>query len=172
MPQISGIAYWASIQKPNTKFEPQWTIDLLINKEQAEELHKAAKELVEGKNDKIFEIKKDEEKGGFIVRFRQKVERADGSLNEAPRVIDITGKPFTALVGNGSEVTVLYRLYRTEYKGKGFINGGLRAVKILKHVPYAGTAEEEDFFGGSSTKGSSTTNNKNDLPFDDDIDFS
>jgi hypothetical protein len=168
MPVINGIAYWASIQKPNTKFEPKWCIDVVVSKDEAEKFSDLCKSLKETGKETLPKITKDEEKGGFVIRFEQKVARADGSSNNPPRIINADGEPFTDLVGNGSKVDVLYSLYKAEYKGKTWIKPGLRGVKILDLVKFSGATEEEDFYKSS---GSSKVQSKTDDDFDDEVDF-
>ena len=40
MPTVEGKAYWASITRPNTTFDPVYQIDLAISDESAESLNK------------------------------------------------------------------------------------------------------------------------------------
>ena len=35
---IEGTAYWASLTRPNEKFEPMWRIDLAVDDKSADEL--------------------------------------------------------------------------------------------------------------------------------------
>lgn len=164
MPQVSGIAYWASVHQPNTKFEPTWTIEVLLSGDEAKKLKELSEELRQSPKDNPLKIVKDEDRGGYAVKIEQRVERASGEKNQAPRVVGEDGEPFTALIGNGSKVSVLFNLYRSEYKGKAWIKAGLRAVKVHELVKYAQQEEEDEFFKGSKKK---TTDSSDD--FDDDL---
>ena len=100
MSVINGTAYWASIQSPNTKFEPTWQIDVgnldADNKAIAEK---------DGLNIKTDEIK------GEYVTIKRKVKRKDGNDNTPPVIVDGNKRPMMDLIGNGSKVNVLYNTY-------------------------------------------------------------
>jgi hypothetical protein len=130
---IKGTAYWASIQTPNTKFEPVWSIDVCQLDDSAKEILKA-----DGLGDKIKN--KADDRGDFIT-VKQKVTGAKGQEFEAPRVVDANKRPFMELVGNGSTVAVQYRPREWEYAGKAGIAADLKAVQVLDHVAYAGSEE-------------------------------
>ncbi len=40
MAQVEGTAYWASLTRPNEKFEPMWRIDLAVDDNTATDLAK------------------------------------------------------------------------------------------------------------------------------------
>ena len=40
MAQVEGTAYWASLTRPNEKFEPMWRIDLAVDDNTAADLAK------------------------------------------------------------------------------------------------------------------------------------
>ncbi len=169
MGMVTGTAYWASVIKPNTKFDPTWVIELVVSAADAKRLQEESEGVRDSKKDAPFKIAKDEERGGYAVRFTQKVEKADGTKNQAPRVIDADGFPWDErLIGNGSKVTVLYNFYRSEFNGKAWLKGGLRGVRVEELVPYGGDEAEEAFF---NPKGKTPSKKAEDdeVPFDDDI---
>lgn len=145
MPQIEGVAYWACVQKPNINFDPKWTIQVAVDKPQYQALVAAMKEFADNPKSILQKISYDDEKEGFMVRLEQRCERNDGTPNEKPRVVDAAGEPLADLIGNGSIVKVLYRMYKSQYKGKEYIKLGLKAVKVMELVPY-GDSDDEEFF--------------------------
>ncbi len=130
MSVVSGKANWASVQTPNTKFQPQWCIDLEVSDGDEKALLKAG--LTKNKN------------GWF--KFSRRVEGVEGK-NKAPVVVDTKGKPFNELIGNGSEVRVQYKTWKS--KKYDYIGADLVAVQVVEHIPYGGGGlefeiEEED----------------------------
>ena len=68
MTVITGKAYWASVQQPNTTFEPEWGIDILVDDNNREAIQA----------DGLTIKNKDDERGDF-VHIRQRVKRRDGT---------------------------------------------------------------------------------------------
>lgn len=169
MPIVSGTAYWASVQAPNTHFDPKWTIELVVDKAEAAKLKDVMSAVTDNPKAQFQTIKKDEERGGWVVRIEQKCERADGTKNDPPRVVDSDGEPLDALVGNGSFVKVLYRAYKSTFKNKEYVKLGLKGVKVIELVPY-GDPEDQDFFEpeDGSVEASKKKSSKAD-EFDDDL---
>ena len=95
MATVQGKAYWASITRPNTTFDPVYQIDLAVNDDVAKEF-----------SSKGITVKEDER--GKIVKFKRRVNRADGTSNPAPKLVDSAKNAIDVLVGNGSEVKVMY----------------------------------------------------------------
>ncbi len=166
MPAVTGIAYWASVSKPNTHFDPKWTIELVVNQEEAKKLKESLKAVTDNPKAVLQKVEKDEERGGWRVRIEQRCEKADGTPNEAPRVVDSEGEPFTRLIGNGSVVKVLYRTYKSIYKNKEYAKLALKAVKVLELVPYGDDQDEEDFY---KAEGKNTNLDLGSDDFDDDL---
>ena len=140
MTVLSGTVYWASIQAPNTAYEPEWGLDMLVD----------------DNNRKAFEadgvdIKNKGDERGDFVHIRQKVSRRDGTQNDAPVVMDGQKKPFKELVGNGSIANVQYTPFEWSMNGKSGVSPILKRVQIVEHVPYAGgNAEDFDVIGTAS----------------------
>ena len=116
MPTVEGKAYWASVTRPNTTFDPVYQIDLAVDDKTAEDF--------KGKG---VSVKQDDR--GSIIKFKRKVARADGTKN-----------PIDVLVGNGSKVKVLYKPFDWTFAGKSGTSLDLQAVQVIDLVPYG-----EDF---------------------------
>ena len=116
MPTVEGKAYWASVTRPNTTFDPVYQIDLAVDEQTAKSF-----------KDSGVAVKTDDR--GNIVKFKRKVARADGTKN-----------PIDVLVGNGSKVKVLYKPFDWKFAGKSGTSLDLQAVQVIDLVPYG-----EDF---------------------------
>jgi len=125
MTVVKGKAYWASVQQPNTTYEPEWGIDILVD-----DGNRAALEA-----DGLTIKNKGDDRGDF-VHIRQKVTRRDGSQNEAPTVVDAQKQPFTGLIGNGSVVNVMYTPFPWEMNGKSGVSPLLKKVQVVDLVEY------------------------------------
>tara|TARA_R100000656_G_scaffold58924_1_gene45895 strand:+ start:198 stop:656 length:459 start_codon:yes stop_codon:yes gene_type:complete len=142
---IEGTAYWASLTRPNEKFEPMWRIDLAVDSQSAEDL--------KGQGITVAETTVDEKKIPNIIRFKRKVNKASGDKNTQPQLVDADKKPLEKIVGNGSKVKVMYKPYEWNFKGKKGIGLDLQAVQVLDLVEYI---PQEDFNveSGNTSNGS------------------
>lgn len=131
---VNGIAKWASVHAPNTKFEPVWTIDLYPNDAVIKVLKDAG-----------LTVKTDSD-GKQFVKIKRKVDRRDGSKNDPPEVVDAYKKPFNENIGNGSEVNVIFSIYEWNFRGRTGVGTDLKKVQVVKHVPY-GDSEDFDIIG-------------------------
>ena len=59
---IEGTAYWASLTRPNERFEPMWRIDLAVDSQSAEDL--------KGQGITVAETTVDEKTIPNIIRFK------------------------------------------------------------------------------------------------------
>ena len=133
MTLISGKAYWASITAPNTTFEPCWTIDVALDEENYE---KVIADGVPVKN-------KSDDRGNFVT-IKRKVDGKNGP-NLAPELVDTQRQPmFNTLIGNGSDVNVLYRPFDWDYKGKSGRSADLQKVQVVNLIAYE-SDDSEDF---------------------------
>ena len=121
MPTVEGKAYWASVTRPNTTFDPVYQIDLAVDDKTADEF--------KGKG---VSVKQDDR--GSIVKFKRKVARADGTKNPMPRLVDSAKQPIDVLVGNGSKVKVLYKPFDWTFAGKSGTSLDLQAVLIRPKI--------------------------------------
>jgi hypothetical protein len=127
MPTVEGKAYWASITRPNTTFDPVYQIDVAVDDITAKDFASRG-----------VTVKEDER--GKVLKFKRKVERQDGTANPMPRLVDAKKNPIDVLIGNGSIVKVLYKEFEWEFAGKSGRSLDLQAVQVLDLIPYG-----EDF---------------------------
>ena len=140
MSVIKGNAHWASITSPNTTFDSDgvWTIDVGNLDEKNKKIAQADGISVKNKND---------DRGDFVT-IKRKVRRKDGNLNKAPEVVDAQKRAMIGtLIGNGSEVNVLYSTYEWEFGGKSGVSADLRAIQVTNLVPYNTDADADAAFG-------------------------
>lgn len=163
MPVVTGKVKWASVKSPNTKFTPQWCIDVILDVQTAKSMK------AEGYN-----VKKDKD-GDLVLKCKRNVKRADGTENAPPRVVDSSKQPFNDLIGNGSVCNIQYTPFPYTYAGRSGIATNLIGVQVMEHVPYL-----QDEFEVVEKEGeeSSIPHNAKDAPyvdglddFDDDIPF-
>lgn len=133
---VKGTAMWASIQQPNTQYDPCWTIDVIITEEQANQIMKDSV----GKNSKAatagIRLKKNKT-GDYIFKIKRDVKKADGSgENAQPVVRDRRNRDFESLVGNGSIVNVHYDFFPWNNKYGAGVGVDLKGVQVLDLVPY------------------------------------
>ena len=131
---IEGTAYWASLTRPNEKFEPMWRIDLAVDDKSADEL--------KSQGISLGETTIDDKTISNIVRFKRKVQKANGDKNQQPQLVDAEKRPLEKIVGNGSRVKVMYKPYEWNFKGKKGIGLDLQAVQVLDLIEYT---PKEDF---------------------------
>ena len=139
MSVIKGNAYWASIVSPNTTFDSDgvWSVDV-------SNLDKKNIEIA--KNDGLEIKNKGDDRGDFVT-VKRKVRRKDGGMNKAPEVKDAQKRTMiNTLIGNGSEVNVLYSTYEWEFKGRSGVSADLRAIQVTNLVPYNVDADADEAF--------------------------
>jgi len=142
---VEGTAYWASITRPNEKFEPMWRIDLSVDDATASEFQKQGFQVGETiVNDETIKN---------IIKFKRKVSKANGDKNQQPQLVDADKKPIDKIIGNGSKVKVMYKSYDWNYKGKTGKGLDLQAVQVLDLVEY--TPKESFEVENASSDGSS-----------------
>lgn len=131
MAVVQGKAYWASVQSPNTTFDPVYSIDLHVDIDTARKLK------AEG-----LKVKKDDD-GNLVVKFKRKAFKKDGSPMSKPTVVDRAKRPLTELIGNGSLVNVSYNVFDWSFGGKSGKSGGLNGVQVLDLIPYESKAADD-----------------------------
>lgn len=129
MAVVSGKVFWASVQAPNTTYEPEWGLDLLVDDNNRAQIMA----------DKLTIKNKGDERGDF-VHIRQRVSRRDGSKNDAPIVVDAQKNVTDKLIGNGSTCNVMYTPFAWDMNGKSGVTPILKKVQIVDLVSYG-----EDF---------------------------
>tara|TARA_R100001510_G_scaffold38753_1_gene35126 strand:+ start:484 stop:969 length:486 start_codon:yes stop_codon:yes gene_type:complete len=134
MSVIQGKAYWASLINPNTTFDSDgtWSIDVSLD-EKNKKIAEADGLTIKNKND---------DRGDF-VSIKRNVRRKNGDYNKSPTLMDSQKRAMKdTLIGNGSEVSVLYSTYNWEYKGRSGTNADLRAVQVTNLIPYQNDMED------------------------------
>ena len=126
---ISGMGKWCKVYKPDTKFEPQYSVQLFPDDDGWdvwEEMRLGGKP------------KEDED--GKYVTFRRKLATSWSNDIGPPEVVDSKGQPFKELIGNGSTITCKVEVYDTP-KGPGH---RLLAVRVDKWVKYEAPSAPEE----------------------------
>jgi hypothetical protein len=132
---------WAKLSKPVSPFGvPQYELQIATTDAATAESWKANHLPVKP------EIDKDTKKptGKFTVSLKRKANKADGSDNGAPRVVDATAQPMdSSKIGNGSRGNVI--IYQMYYKnaGREGISNSLTAVQVSDLEVYTGSADFE-----------------------------
>lgn len=120
---------WAKLVKPD-EMSGKWSINLYLTAEQLSNLKAEGIEPKIDKDDVPF------------VQATRKTKSTKGNEFDPPRVVDVSRKPFTKNIGNGSVCNVIVSIYDWEFnkkKGKGL---WLEAVQVVDLKEHAGT---EDF---------------------------
>lgn len=123
MAVVNGTAYWASIKTPNTKFEPVYTVNLVVDDETANDFA--------SRGHKIKQM----DEGPSIV-IKRKVNGPNGMVRTAPRLLDAEKNEVNYSVGNGSKVRVQYNEYEGENKYGPYSGLDLQAIQVLDLVEY------------------------------------
>jgi hypothetical protein len=144
----SGLAYWASVRNPNLKYEPVYTVDLVVDEEVAAKY--------EGKGFKVKTLVVNDEVVGKALQIKRKVNGPDGMVRKAPRLVDVQKNPIDddVLVGNGSKVRVQFSEWEVnnrygEFKGLDF--QGMQVVDLVSYKSGDGdefeaiASDNEDF---------------------------
>ena len=126
----SGIAYWASVRNPNLKFEPVFTVDLLVNEEVAAKY--------EGRGFKVKTLVVNDEVLGKALQIKRKVNGPNGMVRKAPKLVDENKVPLDddVLVGNGSKVRVQFSEWEVTNKYGDFKGLDFQGMQVLDLVSY------------------------------------
>jgi len=153
MTVITGKCYWAKVHAPDTNFEPVWSIDICVDDNNREAIMK----------DGLAIKNKGDERGDF-VQIKQKVNRRDGTENDAPVVLDAQKQPMTKLIGNGSIVNVMYTPYEWNMNGKSGVSPLLKKVQVVNLVSYG---EDFDVIEGGYVEGAGNASSitEDEVPF-------
>ena len=123
MAVVNGTAYWASIKEPNTKFEPVYTVNLVVDEDTANDFASRG-----------HKIKQMDEGPSIIIK--RKVNGPNGMVRTAPRLLDAEKNEVNYSVGNGSKVRVQFNEYQGENKYGPYSGLDLQAVQVLDLVEY------------------------------------
>ena len=120
---VEGTAYWASIKQPNTRFEPVYSINLVVDDDTANDFASRGHKL------------KQMDEGQAII-IKRKVNGPNGTVRPAPRLLDVNKQEVNYSVGNGSKVKVQYAEYEGENKYGPYKGLDFQAVQVLELVEY------------------------------------
>ena len=123
-----GIAYWASVTTPNTKYEPVYTVDLVVSDDVANDF--------EARGFKTKEITMNDEVVGKALTFKRKVNGPNVMVRQSPKLLDANKVPIDELVGNGSKVRVQYSEWETSNKYGDFKGLDFQAMQVIDLVQY------------------------------------
>jgi len=157
MAVVNGTAYWAHIQKPNTRFDPVYSIDLIVTPEVAQSLEQDG-----------LTVKEDDR--GLVCVFKRKAFDKSGKPRPAPAVVDAKKQTFTGAVGNGSVVNVQYRPYEWTFGNKKGVSADLIGVQVLELNEYAEDKIDFEEMEGFETENIMDDNFGDEPPFDEDVD--
>ena len=129
---IEGTAYWASVKRPNTTYEPVYSVNLVIDEESAKDFKRRG-----------FSIKDMQEGPALIIK--RKVNGGPKGTREAPKLFDRSKNEVDLEVGNGSKVKVQYREWEMNRKGQHFQGLEFIAMQILDLVPYKNGGIGDEF---------------------------
>ena len=118
-----GTAYWASIKTPNTRFEPVYTVNLVVDDETANDFASRGHKL------------KQMDEGQAII-IKRKVNGPNGMVRPAPRLLDVNKQEVNYAVGNGSKVKIQYAEYEGSNKFGDYKGLDLQAVQVLDLIEY------------------------------------
>jgi hypothetical protein len=137
-----GIAYWANVTTPNTRFEPVYTVDLVVDDSAATNF--------ESRGFKVKDLVINDEKIGRAITIKRKVNGPNGLVRNAPKLVDSNKNPIDDLVGNGSRVKVQYNEWEVENKFGTFKGLDFQAMQVLDLISYkSGDGDEfESLEGG------------------------
>jgi len=123
MAVVEGTAYWASIKTPNTRFEPVFTVNLVVDEDTANDFASRG-----------HKIKQMDEGPSIIIK--RKVNGPNGMVRVAPRLLDVDKQEVNYAVGNGSKIRVQYNEYEGTNKFGDYKGLDLQAIQVLDLVEY------------------------------------
>jgi hypothetical protein len=129
---VEGTAYWASVKRPNTTYEPVYSVNLVVDDTIAADFKRRG-----------FKIK-DMDEGPAIV-IKRKVNGGPKGTREPPKLYDRMKNEIDSEVGNGSKVKVQYREWEMDRGGKTYQGLEFLAMQVLDLVPYSSGGVGDEF---------------------------
>lgn len=129
---VEGTAYWASVKRPNTTYEPVYSVNLVVDDSTAADFKRRG-----------FKIK-DMDEGPAII-IKRKVNGGPKGTREPPKLYDRMKNEIDVEVGNGSKVKVQYREWEMDRAGKTYQGLEFLAMQVLDLVPYSSGGVGDEF---------------------------
>ena len=131
MAVLEGTAYWAFVTTPNTKFDPVYSVNLVVDNETASDFE-----------DRGFNVKQMEEGPAIIIK--RKVNGPKGMVRDAPKLIGRNLEPLTVNVGNGSKVKVKYKEWESTWNGRNFKGLDFIKMQVIDLVEYQSDDDDDE----------------------------
>ena len=131
MAVLEGTAYWAFVTTPNTKFDPVYSVNLVVDNETASDFE-----------DRGFNVKQMEEGPAIIIK--RKVNGPKGMVRDAPKLIGRNLEPLTVNVGNGSRVKVKYKEWESTWNGRNFKGLDFIKMQVIDLVEYQSDDDDDE----------------------------
>jgi len=140
--KLSGKAVWAKVHRPDTKFEPQWSVGIVLDDEELAKFKALKKEYKLRATFKETDERSGLEEGLEYLTFRRRVKKPWGD-NTPPAVEDEQGNHIAENVGNGSDITVEFQIYSYNYQGKPGHAAEFNKIIVHDLVRYEKPATQE-----------------------------
>lgn len=140
--QLEGKSLWAKTNKVDDKFRPNYSISL-IPTEASKNLmkeHKLGLDEKEYDGEKFFQFRR------YIDKNPDYKDSIGNLCGNPPKVVDKDKKPFTGIIGNGSDITIKLDVYDTKYANRGHRLVAVMVNRLEEYVPAdnSGVDETED----------------------------
>lgn len=132
MAVLEGTAYWAFVKTPNTKFEPAYSVNLIVDNETASDFE-----------DRGFAVKQMDE--GPAIVIKRKVNGPNGMIRKAPELIGRNLEPLDVNVGNGSKVKVKYNEWESTWNGRQYKGLDFVKMQVVDLIEYNPDKDDDEF---------------------------
>ena len=130
-----GLAYWASVTTPNTRFEPVYSVDLVVDENVAADF--------ENLGFRVKTLKINDEEVGKAITIKRIVNGKKGPRN-APKLYNKNKEQIDVLIGNGSKVKVQFDEWEVSNSFGKFKGLDFQAMQVLDLISYK-TGDGEEF---------------------------
>lgn len=138
------IVDWASVFKPNTRFRPEWSVQIRVPGDTVQKFF-----------DVGFRLKQQPD-GSYTLRARRYCRLDNGDELAPPEVVDADNNPWSetrGLIGNGSLCNVMVRAKYTTYQGVEGLSCYLEGLQVINLVPYEAKGASFGKVQGGNTAG-------------------
>ena len=132
MAVLEGTAYWAFVKTPNTKFEPAYSVNLIVDNETASDFE-----------DRGFAVKQMDD--GPAIVIKRKVNGPNGMIRKAPELIGRNLEPLDVNVGNGSKVKVKYNEWESTWNGRQYKGLDFVKMQVVDLIEYNPDNDDDEF---------------------------